>query len=266
MSLFRRLRYYTRSIPIALSGFDNPLAIAASALTGRPFVARVKGGPRFAARSAMDAWVLKETCLDRDYERGAGPIQDGWTVADVGAGLGDFAVSVAARIPNGRVLAFEPFGESFALLERNIALNGVTNVFARRLAIGGVAGQTRLSLGTGVAVQHSTAREGAPEASETVEQLPLGAALAALGANTCDFLKMDCEGAEYGIFRQAAADGTLKCLARIAMEFHDGVADGTGKWLAGFLSERGFAVTLAPNPVHNHIGFLYAITLNLPEP
>jgi FkbM family methyltransferase len=258
MSLLRRLSYYARSIPVALSGFANPIEIAAAALRGKPFVARLRSGDRLAARTAMDAWVIKETCLDRDYEREGFAIRDGWTVVDIGAGLGDFTISVARRFPRGRVLAFEPFGESFALLERNIALNGVTNVVARRLAIGGVAGVTRLSLGTGVAVQHSTARAGDAGVGEAVDEIPLGAALDAAGAPRCDFLKLDCEGAEYAILRQAAADGTLARIRRISMEYHDGVTDGSGAWLADFLRAQGFKVSLEANAAHGNIGFLRA--------
>lgn len=259
MSLLRRLGYYARSIPVALSGFANPLEIAYAVLRRRPFIARLRSGDRFAARTAMDAWVIKETCLDRDYERDGFAILDGWTVVDIGAGLGDFSVSVARRFPKGRVLAFEPFGESFALLQRNIALNEATNVVARRLAIGGAAGRTRLNLGTGVAVQHSTARADGAGAGETVDEIPLGAALDAVGVAGCDFLKLDCEGAEYAILRQAAADGTLARIRRISMEYHDGVTDGSGAWLAEFLRQHGFAVALEANPAHNNIGFLRAI-------
>jgi FkbM family methyltransferase len=258
MSLLRRLGYYARSIPVALSGFANPLEIVIAAFRGKPFVARLRSGERFAARTAMDAWVIKETCLDRDYERESFAIHDGWMIVDIGAGLGDFTVSVARRFPNGKVLAFEPFGESFALLERNIAMNGVTNVVARRLAIGDAAGVARLSLGTGVAVQHSTARAGDAEAGESVDETPLGAALDAAGADRCDFLKLDCEGAEYAILRQAAADGTLARIRRISMEYHDGVTDGSGAWLADFLRAHGFNVALEANAAHGNIGFLRA--------
>jgi len=258
MSLLRRLSYYARSIPVALSGFANPLEIAVAAFRRKPFIARLRSGDRFAARTAMDAWVIKETCLDRDYERADFVIQDGWTLVDIGAGLGDFAISVARRFPNGRVLAFEPFGESFGLLERNLALNGVQNVVARRLAIGAAAGVARLSLGTGVAVQHSTARADQANVGETVAEIPLGAALDAAGAAHCDFLKLDCEGAEYAILRQAASDGTLARISRISMEYHDGVTEGSGAWLADFLRARGFTVTLEPNPAHGNIGFLRA--------
>ncbi len=258
MSLLRRLSYYARSIPVALSGFANPLAIAIAVFRGKPFIARLRTGDRFAARTAMDAWVIKETCLDRDYERAGFAIRDGWTVVDIGAGLGDFAISVARRFPNGRVLAFEPFGESYALLQRNIALNGVTNVVAHRIAIGGVSGVARLSLGTGVAVQHSTARADQSGAGEIVGEIPLGTALESAGAAHCDFLKLDCEGAEYAILRQAAADGTLKRVSRISMEYHDGVTDSSGASLADFLRGHGFAVVREPNPAHARIGFLRA--------
>jgi hypothetical protein len=138
-------------------------------------------------------------------------------------------------------------------------MNDVKNVVARRLAIGGAAGVARLNLGTGVAVQHSTVRAGEAGAGETVDEIPLGAALDAAGAARCDFLKLDCEGAEYAILRQAEADGTLARIGRISMEYHDGVTDGSGAWLADFLRARGFSVALEPNPAHDHIGFLRAI-------
>lgn len=257
MGLFRRLAYYARSMPVALAGFTNPFAIALAVARRQPFVVRLRTGERFAARTAMDAWVIKETCLDRDYERHGVKLRDGMAVVDIGAGLGDFAISVARRFPGARVAAFEPFAESFALLERNLALNHATRVTARRLAIGGARGEARLNLATGVAVQHSTVREG-DDTGEHVAQAPLGAALDEVGIGSCDFLKLDCEGAEYSILRQAGADGTLARVRMIALEYHDGVTDHTGVWLAGFLRAQGFIVEQRPNPVHDHIGFLYA--------
>ena len=37
---------------------------------------------------------------------------------------------------------------------------------------------------------------------------------------TCDFLKMDCEGSEYDIFKYAS-DDTIKKIKRLAIEFHN---------------------------------------------
>ena len=76
----------------------------------------------------MDAWIVKETNLDRDYEVHGTAIQDGWIVVDIGAGLGDFTVFAARRTPHGRVFAYEPAPDSVALLEQNLGLNGIRNV------------------------------------------------------------------------------------------------------------------------------------------
>jgi hypothetical protein len=105
----------------------------------------------------------------------------------------------------------------------------------------------------------NTARLARTNRARPVDELPLGAALESAGAARCDFLKLDCEGAEYAILRQAAADGTLARVGRISMEYHDGVTDGSGVWLAEFLRGYGFAVTLEPNPAHANIGFLRAV-------
>ncbi len=37
----------------------------------------LRNGTRYAVRSLMDVWIIKETNLDRDYERYGVPIQDG---------------------------------------------------------------------------------------------------------------------------------------------------------------------------------------------
>ena len=103
----------------------------------------------------MDVWIVKEACLDRIYEIYGTEIKDTWTVIDIGAGLGDFAVLTAREHPANRVYAFEPFPESFELLKENIALNGVTNIIPLPVAVSSQSGQTTLAT-TGQAVQHTT--------------------------------------------------------------------------------------------------------------
>ena len=71
-------------------------------------------------------WCLKESVLDRCYERYGYAIQPGWTVIDIGAGFGDFTTIAARAAGPGQVHAFEPDPESFALLEHNTRRNNVT--------------------------------------------------------------------------------------------------------------------------------------------
>jgi FkbM family methyltransferase len=254
-----RWRYYLSSIPTLLRGVRNwpllPALLFRWPLREPVLEVRALGGLRFRVRSFMDAWIIKETCLDRDYERLGASLQPDWTVVDIGAGLGDFTVYAARRCPRGMVHAYEPFPGSFALLQENLRLNGLSNVRAFPNAVGG-AGAGPLSLyTTGAAVQHRTAGAAAAEPAIVVDSVTLAAVLAELPR--CDLLKLDVEGAEYEILFTAEAAALAK-VRRLSLEVHDGVTAHTRADLARFLQERGFHVDVRPNPVHADLGFLYA--------
>jgi FkbM family methyltransferase len=253
--------YYLESIPTLWAGVldrGRMIRLLAGHPSG-PLTIRLRNGCRFAVRSFMDLWIVKETCLDRDYERDLPPFGENWRIVDIGAGLGDFTVSAARNHPHRRIAAFEPFDESFRLLQENLRLNGIGNVQPFPCAVGSVAGPMLLQTATGVAVQHSTAtsdRKG-PSAL-TVEGITLSDALSKSGFERCDLLKVDCEGGEYDIFFGASADA-LQRIDRIVMEYHDGCTPHSHGELAARLQAHGFSVRLRPNPVHRHLGFLTAI-------
>ena len=121
-------KYYLSSIPTLLGGIHNALpTLLSAALTKREDrLVRLADGTKFHTRSLMDIWVIKETCLDRDYERIGAPIQDGWSVIDVGAGLGDFSVHVARRFPKARVIRCR-----FRVVQRPLRIEDTGGVSAR---------------------------------------------------------------------------------------------------------------------------------------
>ncbi|MBN1563521.1 MAG: FkbM family methyltransferase [Anaerolineae bacterium] len=265
--LVSRWRYYLSSIPTLLLRFhDLPVILAAFLGLPRPkpFLVRLKNGCQFYVRGAIDIWIIKETVLDRDYEVHGVPVQDGWTVLDIGAGLGDFAISVAREHPHCRVIAFEPFAESYALLQQNLALNNVTTVQAFPHAIG--SGQIQLQTASGIAVKHSTAQVASSVAADAGESGPgmvdvqsktLAQVFADLDIARCDFLKMDCEGAEYAILLECSPE-TLRQITHISLEYHDDITPYSHRDLAAFLRDAGFEVCTIPNPAHREIGFLAA--------
>jgi FkbM family methyltransferase len=153
------------------------------------------------------------------------------------------------------VLAYEPFPESFALLEQNLQLNGTRNVEARPYAVADAPGKLLLNIGNEHAVQHTTTAQGT-NAIE-VPAITLDSIFVDQAVTGCDLLKLDVEGAEYGILLNASAD-TLRKIKRIALEYHDHTPAGTHDRLRDFLSAHGFDVTLQPNPVHDQLGYLYA--------
>ena len=138
-----RWRYYLSSIPTLLFRIRNWPSVVALFLglpVSLPLEIRLKRGCRFKVRTKMEVWIIKETCLDRDYERDHVVIEDGWTVLDIGAGFGDFSICVAREHPRAAVYAFEPLPESQERLREHLDLNGVGNVRRFPWAVSGRAG------------------------------------------------------------------------------------------------------------------------------
>lgn len=257
-----RWLYYASSLPTLFFGMRGRARIGALFLglpVRRPIEVGLPGGVRFRVRTPMEVWTLKETCLDRDYERGAVAVADGWTVIDLGAAFGDFAVRVARECPAALVHAYEPLPESFSLLSQNLALNAVTNVRLFREAVSSSAGTLRLFTTAGPYGQHRSVPGAAPEGLETVEvpAITLEQALARMPQGRCDFLKIDCEGAEFDILLSMSEEA-LSRIGHIALEYHDAHTPHRHQELVAFLSARGFEVHTRPNPVWRELGFLFA--------
>ena len=224
-------------------------------LNDEPFYITLKGGLQFKVRTAMDIWVIKETCLDRDYEHYGTALKTGWTIVDIGGGLGDFTV-FAARVADSDVHVYEPFPESYSLLQENLRHNQLENVQVYAEAVSGEQGQLHLATGTGVAVRHSTAQND-EDADLAVGAVTLANVIERLKSKHIDFLKMDCEGGEYDILLKAD-DTSLDAITHICMEYHDNLTPHTHHELVQFLSEKGFTIKTYNNPAHTEIGFLYA--------
>jgi FkbM family methyltransferase len=207
----------------------------------------------------MDAWIVKETNLDRDYEVYGTAIQDGWIIVDIGAGLGDFTVFAARRTPHGRVFAYEPAPDSAALLDENLRQNGLKNVDVFPYAVSRENGELRLDISGGVAVQYRTVGDTNPEGDKiTVRSVALADVLSGLPGGACDFLKMDCEGAEYDMLLNLD-EAALKRIRRICLEYHEGVTPYSHTDLEKHFLARGWNVRTSPSRVRRELGFLYAV-------
>jgi FkbM family methyltransferase len=263
-SFIRKYSYYLASIPRLLTGIREwPLVLGVFlglAPEGEKTFRLRASGITLMVRGPMDLWSVKEAFLDRFYERYGTSVQDGWMVVDIGAGIGEFTLEVACKCPHCRIYAFEPFAESLALLQKNLRLNGMTNVQAFPEAIGERTGSLLLDLSGGEPLQlRSLQAEGGHPAQDArlVPSLSLADALDRSGIRQVDLLKVDCEGAEYPIFFNASAE-TLSRIRRIVMEYHDLANGPTHRDLVRFFDGRGYRVRTIGNPVHDHLGYLYA--------
>lgn len=257
------IRYYLSAIWKIITGLENwPVAFAVALLglfSHRPHaIIRLKNGIRFTVRTALDVLTIGETCIDRSYEKASIPIQDGWIIIDVGASIGDFAIDAARQNPSGTVYAHEPYPGSFTLLQANLELNGVTNVRAFPCAVGSGTGLMQLAIDKLDPLVYRAARAG--EVNGKVIEVPcfsLDDILTRHGIERCDYLKMDCEGAEHDILFHTSP-GTLARIRHICLEYHDCFTDLPHTALVEFLTTKGFEVRVHELDAHPDVGLIYA--------
>lgn len=215
---------------------------------------------QFKVRSAMDIWSIKETFLDKFYERFGTAIGPDWTILDIGGGIGDFSIYAAKLHPKTTIYAYEPTPESFKLLEENLQINDIHNVVPYNKAIWSKDGKLILDTSVGEPIQYQSKqienRSKVNSSAIDIESISLENALNSTGLAICNLLKIDCEGAEYEILFNTP-DETLERVERIVMEYHDN-SSGNHQQIFNFLTQKGFGVQIHPNYVHHNLGYLYA--------
>ena len=255
-----RFSYYCSSVFTLFRGVKNfpaLLRLATRQPSDEPIELHLRSGERFEVCTLMDAWILKETILDRQYEKVSTPVRPDWTIVDIGAALGDYAIWAARQLTSGKVIAVEPFPRSVKLLRENLKLNLVNNVEVAETALGGQDGQSGLQIVTGQAVQHSTAATISAGGTLSVGVRSLGSFFQEARIEHCDYLKIDCEGAEYDILFNCS-QSELKKIDRICMEVHDAITCHSRVEMVEFLQKNGYKTRLTLNPVHDDLAYLFA--------
>lgn len=264
MKFFKRMVYYSKSSVEIIRHFKGWLPVFLSSLTRSKAKHRTvqlrHRKLQFLVRSAMDIWSIKETILDEFYTKYGVPVQDGWIVIDIGAGIGDFSIYVAHGRPDVKIYAFEPFPGSYELLTGNLDQNNIENVHPSQIAVWHSDSELLLNGTSEEPLQITSesllsAEESNPE--NVVKTVTLATILEKHEIERVDLIKLDCEGAEYDILMKAP-HSTLRRMDRIIMEYHDLDPERSHWHLVQFLESQGFQVQIFGNPVHDHIGYLYA--------
>jgi FkbM family methyltransferase len=132
-------------------------------------------------------------------------VKESWTVVDVGANYGWFAVKFSKRAGrSGRVLAFEPIERTYAELTDNLLLNECNNVTTLKKALGDRSGNVTFCIPEGVCGNMGGAGEkGSGGRQEVVEMARLDDLAELQDLHQVDFIKADIEGGEFGLLHGA---------------------------------------------------------------
>jgi FkbM family methyltransferase len=200
-------------------------------------------------RGTVDEVFVQRVITQLEYNSQGYEICPGETVVDVGANIGTFALLASRAVGvKGKVVAFEPDSENYALLRDNVARNGCLNVTAERVAVAGQSGRVTLhhaAEGGGFHTLHANRLPGSRSAEE-VDALSLKDLFERHGITHCDLLKVDCEGAEYDILLGLPNDCWAR-ISKVVMEYH-GIDRDTAQnraradALATYIEGHGFAI------------------------
>ena len=218
----------------------------------------------------QDANAVKEVlaggCYDEFITRSArgGRL----SYVNVGAHIGTFDIAVAslvAEVPFACSVEMHP--GTFARLNFNLHLNGLSRVRTVNVGVGGEIGTAQICpSGSSLAHKLSTAPGGnsTDGSAVSVPVLTLASLLerADAGDREIDLLKLDCEGAEYAIIGEAAP-ALLRRFAHLVIELHPSAAEDAVDQLWRKLASCGFSPA-GEQPVALTTGVLCFWTRNEP--
>jgi len=212
-------------------------------------------GLKFYVGHFMDAWAIKEVFGENDYRLGV--VKKKQTIIDIGANIGTFTVLSAISNTKATVICFEPSKPTFKLLQKNIQVNNLADrVFHNQMAVGGEKGILKL-FNSGPSGLRSLFRVRSEQNYEMVSVTTLKDIFHKYKINRCDYLKIDCEGAEYAIL-ESCPEQILKSIKHISLEFHEMLPSQKHHHLIDILENVGFKITHSYNKIENNIGYIYA--------
>jgi len=207
----------------------------------------LRNGIKYEIRTeTSDRAIFHEIWVRKYYNPKGFIIKEDDLVIDIGAHIGIFAVFAAQFAKNGKIYAFEPMPENFEMLRNNIGINKSTNIISVNKAVSDKKGEKELYLSKDNTGEHSFIFNEDKSKKVKVKTISLKDIIDEYNLTKINFLKIDCEGAEYEILLNSPQDIFHK-IEKISMECH--YIDKTRNIfsLKKYLEEQGFDVTIREN-------------------
>jgi len=220
MKLFSALKYYLSSIPSLI----NNLNFWSFPIIFLKKCVLIKTSKKINlyVTNLIDIWTIKEVVVDQCYEKFRN-VKKNDVVIDIGASIGDFSI-LSSKKRAKIIYAIEMNRKLVNTMKKNIKLNNVKNIIVINKKIDSL--------------------------NEIFFKYKI---------KKCDFLKIDCEGCEYQIFKKISLSN-LKKIKYIALEIHlfNDRMKKEFKNLKNLLIKNKFKIKEIDNQVHSYLKFLFA--------
>jgi FkbM family methyltransferase len=203
---------------------------------------RLRNGVVITAPEEVDlAYLFYETWVFHAYSGTGYEIHDEDVVIDIGANIGVFSLYAASRGKNVRVFAYEPFPDNVQWMQKNLFDSGVETVRVFDKAVGGTICQRSLQVDGEWIKHHLTSEPQRGSKAVSVDCITLDEVFRVNNIETCHLLKLDCEGSELEILKNAS-DDILRRVTRIVGEQHYGDDTQEIKEFRAILGKSGFTI------------------------
>jgi len=249
---FSKVRILVRSWKILKNWYLYPLVYFK--LTKKDYVIfETRSGLKIKIRvNSTDLMALTHVWMIQEYSGDDFPISNDDVIIDVGAHIGLFALFASQFCKNGKIFCYEPIKENYKILIENIEMNQIQNIFPNNLAVTKKTSRVKIFLnddqsGHSMFIQNKNFVE--------VDSKSLSDIFIDNGIKECDFLKLDCEGAEYEIVESLSADLFTK-INKTVIEYH--MVDTKPELLEQLINKlKQFSFSVHTRPLFVDIGFLF---------
>ena len=197
-------------------------------------------------------WLLKE------YNKHGFKIQKNDVIIDIGAHIGIFSLYASQNCTVGKIFCYEPSIENYELLEHNISENKINNIFPNNSAVSNTTGTVKFYINTDNTANsmYDSTSESIQVKSQTLQNI-----FDSNNLNVCDYLKLDCEGAEYDII-ESLPNEYFKKIKQIYIEYHFG--DSKSDMLENMIKKlKLMSFSIIQEPLEQGMGSIYAVNKNL---
>lgn len=193
----------------------------------------------------------------------------GSTFLDAGANIGVMSLVAAKAVgSDGRVISFEPHPNTRSILEKNISLNGFSQIEIQAVGLGsgkssGTLFSEEKNRGGSSLMDYDENEEHGAE----IQIVSLDSLVDELNLNQLDLIKIDIEGWEFEMLKGAKKTLTrLRPTLIVEIDLHRKLEGGTVREMVDFLVEIGYEIYRFPEN-KNHPGPLVRLssTAELPE-
>lgn len=195
----------------------------------------------------IDGSALNEVWFDRSYDPNAFGIPFDWKharhIVDIGGHIGTFTLFAAAKARDAKIVTLEPEPGNFVVLTANVAENNLLpRITLHNMGLGNGQPITLYTF-AGDRGGNSVYRNQDGGVPIIIETISLKDIFDRHNIDVCDYLKIDCEGAEYEALYTLPPEYFAR-IRMIGMEYHHFSQDSThnGDALQKHLENNGFTV------------------------